>query len=75
MGDLAAPECTLWLWAANPLLDVACDVMKAWGFRFKTAGHWSKKTATGTRAFGTGYILRCAEEPYLIGTIGNPKTA
>lgn len=75
VGDLAAPDCVLWLWATNPLLDVAFDVLRAWGFQFKTAGHWSKKTTTGKQAFGTGYILRCAGEPFLIGTIGNPKTA
>lgn len=75
VGHIAAPDCVLWLWATNPLLDQALEVMSAWGFQFKTAGHWSKKTAKGNQAFGTGYILRCAGEPFLIGTIGNPKTA
>tara|TARA_R110002126_G_scaffold290704_4_gene448325 strand:+ start:22165 stop:22746 length:582 start_codon:yes stop_codon:yes gene_type:complete len=72
--DLAAPDCLLWLWATNPMLDQAFEVMNAWGFKFKTAGHWSKKTKHGKQAFGGGYILRCAGEPFLIGTIGNPKT-
>lgn len=49
--------------------------MDAWGFAFKTAGHWAKLTRNGKQAFGTGYILRSAGEPYLIGTIGNPKGA
>lgn len=75
VGDLAAADCVLWLWATNPMLDVAFDVLRAWGFQFKTAGHWSKKTASGKQAFGTGYVLRCAGEPFLIGTTGNPKTA
>lgn len=75
IGHIAAPDCVLWLWATNPLLDQAFAVMRAWGFQFKTAGHWSKKTVTGKQAFGTGYILRCAGEPFLIGTIGNPRTA
>lgn len=75
VGHIAGADCVLWLWATNPLLDQAFEVMKAWGFQFKTAGHWSKKTATGKQAFGTGYILRCAGEPFLIGTVGNPKTA
>ena len=73
VGNVAAPDCLLWLWATNPLLDRAFDVMRAWGFTFKTAGHWSKKTATGAQAFGTGYILRSAGEPFLIGTIGRPS--
>ncbi|WP_375553380.1 MT-A70 family methyltransferase [Roseovarius mucosus] len=75
VADLAAPDCLLWLWATNPMLPQAIEVMAAWGFTFKTAGHWSKKTVNGKQAFGTGYILRCASEPFLIGTIGNPKCA
>lgn len=75
VGHLAGESCVLWLWATNPLLDQAFDVMRAWGFQFKTAGHWSKKTSKGNQAFGTGYLLRCAGEPFLIGTVGSPKTA
>lgn len=75
VGNLASPNCVLWLWATNPLLPDAIKVLEAWGFTFKTAGHWSKKTKYGKQAFGTGYLLRCAGEPFLIGTIGNPKTA
>ena len=75
VGHLAGPNSILWLWATNPLLDVAFDVLKAWGFQFKTAGHWSKKTSKGNQAFGTGYILRSAGEPFLIGVNGEPKTA
>lgn len=75
VSHLAAPDCVLWLWATNPLLDKAFHVLRAWNFQFKTAGHWSKKTETGKQAFGTGYVLRCAGEPFLIGTIGKPKTS
>ena len=75
VANLAAPDCVLWLWATNPMLRQAIEVMDAWGFTFKTAGHWSKKTRHGKQAFGTGYILRCAGEPFLIGTIGKPKCA
>lgn len=74
VGDLAAPDCLLWLWATNPMLPVAFKVLAAWGFTFKTAGHWSKRSRGGKLAFGTGYLLRCAGEPFLIGTIGRPKT-
>ena len=73
--DLAAPHCLLWLWATNPMLPQAIDVCRAWGFTFKTAGTWVKTTAHGKIAFGTGYILRGASEPFLIATRGEPKTA
>lgn len=75
VGDIADQNCVLWLWATNPMLPEAFEVMAAWGFKFKTAGHWSKKTVNGKQAFGTGYILRCAGEPFLIGTMGKPKTS
>lgn len=75
VGDLAAKDCVLWLWATNPMLPQAIEVLQAWGFQFKTAGHWSKKTKHGKQAFGTGYILRSAGEPFLIGTMGDPITA
>lgn len=72
--QIAAPSCLLWLWATNPMLDQAIDMLGNWGFTFKTAGHWVKRTKHGKTAFGTGYILRSAGEPFLIGTIGTPKT-
>jgi N6-adenosine-specific RNA methylase IME4 len=71
---LAAPDCLLWLWAVNPQLPQALEVMSAWGFTFKTAGTWLKRTSGNKVAFGTGYILRSSNEPFLIGTRGSPKT-
>ena len=75
IADMAAPDCLLWLWATNPMLPQAIETLNAWGFTYKTAGHWSKKTKHGKQAFGTGYILRCAGEPFIIGTMGKPKTS
>lgn len=74
IANIASKDCLLWLWATNPMLPQAFEVMDAWGFAFKTAGHWVKRTKHGKLAFGTGYLLRCAGEPFLIGTRGNPKT-
>ena len=75
VGHLAARDCVLWLWATNPMLPDAIATLEAWGFTFKTAGHWVKRTRHGKHAFGTGYILRSAGEPFLIGTLGAPRTA
>lgn len=72
---LAARDCLLWLWAVGPMLPQAIEVMAAWGFTFKTQGQWAKMTKTGKQHFGTGYILRNAGEPFLIGTRGAPKTS
>lgn len=73
--DLAAENALLWLWGTNPLLPEAIATLGSWGFTFKTAGTWVKTTSGGKLAFGTGYILRSANEPFLIGTRGSPKTA
>ncbi|NTD85451.1 MT-A70 family methyltransferase [Agrobacterium tumefaciens] len=72
--DLAAPNALIWVWAINPMLDKAFLMMSAWGFEFKTAGTWLKTTKNGKIHFGTGYILRGSNEPFLIGTRGKPKT-
>jgi N6-adenosine-specific RNA methylase IME4 len=74
VSSFASKDCLLWLWATNPMLPQAIDLMARWGFTFVTAGHWSKKTASGKQAFGTGYVLRSAGEPFLIGKIGRPVT-
>lgn len=69
----AAPDCVLFMWSIWPMLRQAIDVMNAWGFTYKTGGSWAKTTVHGKQSFGTGYILRAANEPFLIGTIGRPK--
>lgn len=74
VGALAKPDALLMLWATNPMLESAFDVMRCWGFTPKTAGHWVKKTKHGKLGFGTGYIVRAAGEPFLIGAVGKPKT-
>jgi N6-adenosine-specific RNA methylase IME4 len=76
VGALAAEDCMLVMWAVQPMLDQAFDLMKAWGFRYKTAGAWAKQSSTGAKwSFGTGYILRCSAEFYLIGARGHPRPA
>lgn len=50
-------------------------VMSAWGFRYASGGAWVKRTKHDRVAFGTGYRLRSACEPFLIGVKGNPKTS
>lgn len=74
VSQLAAPDCALIMWATPPLLPVAVETMKAWGFTFKSAGSWAKQSSTGQKwAFGTGYCYRAATEFYLLGTIGRPE--
>jgi N6-adenosine-specific RNA methylase IME4 len=62
--------------ATAPMLPDAIALMKAWGFTFKSAGTWAKRSSTGKKwAFGTGYCFRSAAEFYLLGTIGKSKVS
>ncbi|MEZ0261075.1 MAG: MT-A70 family methyltransferase [Alphaproteobacteria bacterium] len=62
------------MWTAFALLPQALDLMRCWGFTYKTGGPWIKRAGTGNPAMGTGYVLRSAAELFLIGTTGRPKT-
>lgn len=73
--DYAAQDCILWLWTTGFMLAEAMKVIEAWGFEYKTSGFWVKRTKHGKLAFGTGYWLRGAGEPFLIATKGKPKIA
>lgn len=76
VGDLAARDCALVVWGVAPMVPHAIDLIKAWGFTFKTSGVWAKQSKTGRIwAFGTGYVWRSASEPYFYATRGEPKSA
>jgi len=72
VADIASRDCMLFLWAVWPMIDKAFDVLKAWGFEYKTGGVWAKRTVNGLNAFGPGYLLRSSCEPFLIATRGKP---
>jgi len=73
VASLAGPDCYLFLWSTWPHLPVALEVMTAWGFRYVTGGNWTKRTVNWKLAMGTGYVLRSASEPYLVGKLGRPS--
>lgn len=74
VADLAARDCLLWLWATAPMLHTQIGLLARWGFEFVTSGVWVKTTVNAKIAFGTGYVLRNAHEPFLIARRGEPKT-
>lgn len=71
--DLAGPDCYLFMWSTWPHLPKALKIMDAWGFGYVTGGAWIKRGNVGGLAFGTGYVLRSASEPFLVGKIGRPQ--
>lgn len=75
VSHLCRGDAVLFLWATWPLLREGIQTLEKWGFRYVTGGAWHKKTTTGKSAFGTGYVMRSACEPFLIGMLGSPLTA
>lgn len=75
VSQLGRGDTILFLWACWPTLRQSIELLDAWGFRYVTGGAWHKRSKHGKSAFGTGYVLRSASEPYLIGTLGSPTTA
>ncbi len=82
VADYAASDCTLLMWATDPLLPQALKIIESWGFKYKTVGfYWAKlnKTAnpngfTSDDFFsGLGYWTRANVEQCLLATRGKPR--
>lgn len=70
VGELAAGDCVLILWAVWPKLPLAQRCIDRWGFKHITGGSWIKTTKSGAIRIGTGYTLRSACEPFLVARMG-----
>jgi N6-adenosine-specific RNA methylase IME4 len=75
IANHAADDCVLLLWAIDPLLDKAFEVIQAWSFEFKTVGfYWMKENRRSPGYFtGLGYYSRANPEQCLLATRGHPK--
>ena len=74
VGDIADKDCMLFLWITMPKLPVAFEVIKAWGFEYKTCAFtWVKKYKNGNNFFGMGRWTRSNAELCLLATRGKPK--
>lgn len=74
VGKIAADESTLFLWTVSPLLPVAFEAIKGWGFEYKTVAFvWVKTAKDGQKpATGMGYWTRSSVEICLLATRGSP---
>jgi N6-adenosine-specific RNA methylase IME4 len=75
VADIAAKDSVLFIWAIDSMLPQALEVIKAWGFTYKTVGFtWAKTNAKSQGFFtGLGYWTRCNPEQCLLATRGRPK--
>lgn len=75
--ELAEDDCALFMWVTMPFLEEAFDVMRAWGFEYKTCAFtWIKQNRKADTLFwGMGNWTRANAELCLLGVRGKPKRA
>jgi len=64
VASIAADDSALFLWATQPMLPQALDVLETWGFAYKSHWIWAKDRIS------TGYWSRNKHEVLLFGTRG-----
>lgn len=69
---IAKDDSALFVWATMPLIAEALQLIRAWGFKYKTCFvNWVKTTKDGSRpAFGVGYYTRSNAELCLVAVRG-----
>ena len=81
LQEYAADNCVLFLWVTDPMLAHGLDVIKSWGFVYKTvAFYWCKTRKYAVEPWsysdfpiGTGYYTRANPEQCLLATRGYPQ--
>ena len=68
VSEICADDCTIFLWTTSPKLEEAFQVLKAWGFNYRTCAVWDKEK------IGMGYYFRQQHELLLVATRGSPQT-
>lgn len=73
--DIAEKDCVLFMWATYPKIEDALQLIKAWGFTYKSiAFQWIKQNRSGRGwFFGLGRWTRGNTEPCLIAVRGKPR--
>ena len=73
--NLCENDCVLFLWVTFPCLEEGLELIKKWGFTYKTcAFNWVKTNKKSDSWFwGLGYWTRANSELCLLATKGNPK--
>ena len=69
-----ANDCVLFMWVTAPMMPQQLQVLKAWGFTYKTiAFTWVKRAKNGGYRWGMGNWTRANPEYCILGVRGNPK--
>jgi len=75
VNSIADKDCILFIWVTFPCLIEGLELIKTWGFTYKTCGFtWVKKNKkTWSNFWGLGYWTRSNVELCLIATKGKPQ--
>lgn len=77
VADLAAKDCVLLLWTSGPFLQISLEMIKRWGFVYKTVAFvWVKADPLAFFAapqMGMGYWTRSNAEFIVLASRGKPK--
>lgn len=75
VNRLAAARAHLYLWVPNALISEGLEVMKRWGFKYKTNIIWYKiRKDGGPDGRGVGFYFRNVTELVLFGIRGSMRT-
>ncbi len=75
IDDIADSPSHLYLWCPNALLQEGLEVMKAWGFKYKSNLIWHKERKDGgSDGRGVGFYFRNVTEMILFGIKGSMRT-
>ena len=75
VAQLAQPDSHLYLWVPNALILEGLEVMKRWGFTYKTNLVWHKiRKDGGPDGRGVGFYFRNVTELVLFGIRGRMRT-
>ena len=75
VSDIAHTDAVLFMWVTYPNLQEGLEVIKAWGFEYKTVAFtWVKRNKIAPSWFvGLGHWTRANAEICLLATRGKPK--
>ncbi len=75
VNEIALPKSHLYLWVPNALIDLGLNVLRNWGFDYKTMLVWYKiRKDGGPDRRGVGFYFRNVTEVILFGTRGQLRT-
>jgi N6-adenosine-specific RNA methylase IME4 len=73
--EISLPQSHLYLWVPNALVTTGLEVMKAWGYTYKTNLIWYKiRKDGGPDRRGVGFYFRNVTEMVLFGVRGSFRT-